>query len=454
MHKKRLIVIGGNAAGMSAASQARRHGPDMDIIVLERGNFISYSLCGLPYYIADLVKEIESLVIRKAEVFRKKMGMDIRTQHEVIRIDTPGRRVRVRRAETGEQFWESFDHLMIATGAKPRRPAFLPTRLDGLFFVNSMPEGIAVKHFLAQNRIKRAIVVGGGYIGLEMAEALLMRHLEVTLIESSPQVMGTMDADMAEPISEAIIERGILLYTGETLQEIEQQNGRVTGVITDQRRLPADMVILGLGVYPDSQLAKEAGLTLGVKNAIQVNDHMQTSIEGIWAGGDCVESHDLILQQPVYIALGTVANKHGRIAGLNIAGSNVSFPGVIGTAITKFFDLEISRTGLTEKQLQAHDVTFVAGKIKTYSHAAYYPGAQRMRVKILAEKNSGRLLGAQIVGKTGAGKRIDTLATAIHAGFTLDELIHLDLSYAPPFSLAWDPIVIAARDARKHLLTE
>jgi NADPH-dependent 2,4-dienoyl-CoA reductase/sulfur reductase-like enzyme len=392
-------------------------------------------------------------VIRKPEVFREKMGMDIRMQHDVIRIDVPGRRVRVRRHESGEQFWEPFDHLMIATGARPHRPAFLPSRLDGLFFVNSMADGIAAKHFLEHENARHAIVVGGGYIGLEMAEALLMRNLDVALIESAPQVMGTMDADMAEMISEAMIHKGIQLYTDEALQEIEQKDGRVTGVVTDRRRLPADVVILGLGVYPDSRLAEEAGLALGVKKAIQVDDHMQTSTEGIWAGGDCVESHDLILQQPVYIALGTVANKHGRIAGLNIAGGDVSFPGVIGTAITKFFDLEISRTGLTEKQLQSHHIAHASGKIKTYSYAPYYPGAQHMVVKVLAEQKSGRLLGAQIVGKTGAGKRIDTLATAIHAGFTLDELIHLDLSYAPPFSLAWDPVVIAARDARKHLLT-
>ncbi len=451
MQKERLIVIGGNAAGMSAASQARRHHQELEIVVFETGSYISYSICGLPYFIADLIREPESLVIRKPEVFREKMAIDVRLQHEVTRIDVPGRRIRVLRHESGRQSWESFDRLMIATGALPNRPDFLTPDVQGVFSVNTMKDGIVVKRLLNQGGIRQAVVVGGGYIGLEMAEALLMRNVDVSLIESAPQVMGTLDPDMAGIVSEAVVNRGIHLYLNEIVSDFEIKNGRVTGVVTDQRHLPADMVILGLGVHPNSRLAEDAGIALGVKNAIQVNAHMQTSADGIWAGGDCVESHDLILQQPVHIALGTVANKHGRIAGLNIAGGDFTFPGVIGTAITKFFDLEISRTGLTERQLQTHHIAHVSGKIKTYSHAGYYPGAQHMVVKVLAEPKSGRLLGAQIVGKTGAGKRIDTLATAIQAGLTLDDLIHLDLSYAPPFSLAWDPVVIAARDARKQL---
>lgn len=445
MQKKRLIVIGGNAAGMTAASQARRHHPELEIIVFERGGYTSYSICGIPYFIGDLVHNAESLIIRTPRIFREKMNIDVRLRHEVTRIDISRRRIQVSGLDTGERSWESFDHLMIATGAIPNRPESLPPGTEGGFCVNSMADGINIKQRLNQGKVHHAIIVGGGYIGLEMAEALLMRKVEVSLIESAPQVMGTMDADMGQLISENIIESGIHLYLNESLQAFEVKNQQVTGIITDKRRLPADMVILGLGVHPNS------GLALGIRNAIQVNDHMQTSIEGIWAAGDCVASHHLLLQQPVYIALGTVANKQGRIAGLNIAGGDFKFPGVIGTAITKFFDLEISRTGLTGKEIQARKTACATGKISSYAHAVYYPDAERMVVKVLADKKSGRLLGAQIVGKKEAGKRIDTLATAIQAGLTLNDIIHLDLAYAPPFSLTWDPMVIAARKARKSV---
>ena len=451
MSRERLIVIGGNAAGMSAASQARRHNPNLEIIVFECGAYTSYSICGIPYFIADVVETAESLVIRKSEVFKEKLNIDVRLRHEVVEIDLSNRRVRVCRIETNQEWWEPFDQLMITSGAVPNWPDIPESHAEGIFAINSMKDGIAIKNVLDRRKVKHAVVVGGGYIGLEMAEALLMRNVKVALIETAPKVMGTMDPDMGALISDALIEKGIDLYLEESLQAFEVKNSHVAGIITNKRRLAADMVILGMGVRPNTRLAENAGIPLGIKKAIKVSDRMQTQIEGVWAAGDCVESYHLIRRQPFYIALGTVANKQGRIAGLNIAGGNFRFPGVIGTAITKFFDLEISRTGLQEKEIQKLGIDYVTGKIRSYAFASYYPGAERMTVKVLAEKKGGRLLGGQIVGKKGAGKRIDTLATAIHAGFTLSEMIHLDLSYSPPFSLTWDPVVIAVRQAGKEV---
>ena len=310
---------------------------------------------------------------------------------------------------------------------------------------------VELRRLLDGGSARKGVVVGGGYIGLEMAEALVRRGMEVTLIDSSPQVMGTLDEDMGHLVSQALRDFGVTLYLEETLKGFDTKGGKVTGVVTDKRSLPADIVILGLGVRPNTSLAEAAGIPLGEKGSIRVNERMETGIAGIWAAGDCAESFHLISRKPFYIALGTVANREGRVAGINLGGGYATFPGVVGTAVTKICKVEVARTGLQEKELRTLGIEWVSAVIKSRTKAGYFPGAGEITVKVLAERGSGRLLGGQIVGMEGSAKRIDTLATALHAGFTVEEMINLDLGYAPPFSPVWDPVVTAAREAAKRL---
>ncbi len=360
-------------------------------------------------------------------------------------------RVKVRDLENGKERWEPFDQLMIATGAVPIRPDLPGSDAEGIYGVNTLQSGIEVRRIVDQEKPKRVVIIGGGYIGLEMAEAFILRGMDVSLVESSSEVMNTLDSDMGNLVSEALMCVGVKLFREETAEGFETDNGKVKAVITDKRSMPADMVILGMGVRPNSSLAENAGIPLGVKGAIKVNERMQTEVEGIWSAGDCVESYHIVSRKPFYVALGTVANKQGRIAGINIGGGYKTFPGVVGTAVSKICAVEVARTGLQEKEIHRLGLEFVTAKIKSHTRARYYPDAGPITVKVLAEKGSGRFLGGQIVGIEGAAKRIDVLATALHAGFTLDQMIHLDLSYAPPYSPVWDPVLIAVRMAMKQL---
>ncbi len=353
--------------------------------------------------------------------------------------------------ETGKERTEPYDHLMIATGALPVRPPVDGIDAEGIHGVNTLAAGIAFKRVVDEEKPKTAVVIGGGYIGLEMAEALVMRGLTVSMVQRGPQVMGTLDPDMGALVADAITAGGVNLYLNETMEGFETQNGRMTAVVTDGRTIPADVAVLGIGVRPNSDLAEAAGIPLGPKGAIQVDTRQQTPRPGIWSAGDCAQTTHLVTGRPFYVALGTVANKAGRVAGVNIAGGNAVFPGAMGTAITKFLDTEIARTGLSERELDDLGWDYVTGQAQTRTHAGYYPGAEKMTVKILAEPGTGRLLGGQIVGGKAAGKRIDVVATALHARMTLDEMVHLDLSYAPPFSGVWDPVVIAVRQAIKQV---
>jgi len=369
----------------------------------------------------------------------------------VKEIDIRHQHVRIRRIESGSESWEPYDKLMIATGARTIRPDVPGIEAGAIFGVNGLQSAIDIQSELDLSDAKRVVVVGGGYIGLEMAEAMTLRGLKVALVEQASEVMNTLDADMASAVSRALEETGVALYRREKLEGFEEGKGRVAAVITNQRKLPADMVILGLGVQPNSELAAAAGIPLGVKNAIKVDDRMRTEIPGIWSAGDCVQSHHLVSRRPFYVALGTVANKQGRVAGINIGGGRAVFPGAVGTAITKVFDLGIARTGLQEDEIKPLGWEYAAAKIDSHHRTGYYPDAGRITVKLLARKGSGRLLGGQMVGSLEAVKRIDTIATALHAGFTIDRLLDLDLSYAPPFSPVWDPIQIAARQLIKEV---
>jgi NADPH-dependent 2,4-dienoyl-CoA reductase/sulfur reductase-like enzyme len=354
--------------------------------------------------------------------------------------------VRFQNLLSGEAGWEPFDQLHIATGAAPLAPDVPGTGARGIYGLGTLQSGIEVRRALDEERPQKAVIVGGGYVGLEMAEALLRRGLEVSLVHRRSQMMASLDPDMGSLVSQALREAGVHLYLEEQLVAFEVEDGQVTAVVTDKQTLPADVVILGLGVRPNSALAREAGLPLGQRGAIKVDERMQTEVEGVWAAGDCAQTFHLVSRQPFYVALGTVANKQGRIAGINIAGGEAAFPGVVGTAITKFNEVEIARTGLQERVIQDLGLEYVTARIESRTRSHYYPGASPITVKVLAEKGSGRLLGGQIVGREeGAAKRIDVLVTALHAGFTVEEMIHLDLAYAPPFSPVWDPVLIAVR---------
>jgi len=457
---ERLLVVGGDAAGMSAAAQARRRRKDpgeLEIVAFERGRFTSYAACGIPYLVGDLVPAAERLVTRSPEEHRRR-GVDVRLRHEVTSIDTGRRSVTVRDLDAGEERDEPYDHLVVATGARPLRPPLPGIDADGVFGVQTLASGIAVRD--AVDRLgahddadtRRAVVVGAGYIGLEMAEALVRRGFEVAVVEASPAPMGTLDPDMGGLVADAMRATGIDLHLGEKADHFEVDgSGHVSAVVTEASTLPAGIVVLGLGVRPDGALAAAAGIGVGDSGGITVDDHQRTSAEGVYAAGDCVEVFHRVSRRAAAIALGTHANKQGRVVGINATGGDAVFPGVVGTAVTQICELQVARTGLGEKE--AADAGFDAEgvSIEASSRAHYYPGGAEIHVKLVVEKGTGRLLGGQIVGREGAAKRIDVVAAALWNEMTVEEVMSMDLSYAPPFSPVWDPVQIAARAAVSRL---
>ncbi|MCA1757251.1 MAG: CoA-disulfide reductase [Bacteroidales bacterium] len=448
MNKRKLVVIGGNAAGMTAASKVRREQPEREIVVFERGNHISYIACGMPYYIGGQVESGEQLIARKPEVFRDK-NIEVRIRHAVTEIDTKNKRVKVKNLAEEKDFWEPWDDLLIATGAAPIVPKMEKIDNSGVFALSSLQSGIDVLNFMEKEKPAKAVVVGGGYIGIEMAEAFIGSSIDVTVIDMASQLMTTLDKDMADILLEYMTEQQVKVFLDEKLVKFEMNSkGRVKSVITNKQTIPADIVILGMGVKPNAELAANAGIKLGAKDAIRVNKRLETSVPDIWAAGDCAESYHLVTRKQVHIALGTVAIKHGLVAGINISGGSAEFPGVLGTAITKFNEMEISRTGLSEKEVKKLDIDYQTETITSVTPANYYPGSENISVKLVVNKENQRIIGGQIVGFKGAAKRIDTIATAITAGFTVQQLKNLDLAYAPPFSTGWDPVQIAARRFR------
>jgi NADPH-dependent 2,4-dienoyl-CoA reductase/sulfur reductase-like enzyme len=447
----KLVVIGGDAAGMSAASQARKRlGPDrLAIVAFERGHFTSYSACGIPYWIGGSVAERDALVARSPEEHRKA-GIDVRLRHEVVGIDLDRREVVAHDLAGGGEVREGFDHLVYATGASPVIPEWARIPAAGIFGVQTLDDGAAIHDWLAgEPKPRKAVVIGGGYIGVEMAEAMVLRGLDVTLLEKSPEPMAkTVDPEMGALVRKAVGEMGIEMVTGAEVSGVETSGGRVRAVVTPGGALPADIVVMGLGVRANSSLAGQAGLPVGVTGGVRTDRRMRVvGVEGVWAAGDCVETRHLLTGEPAHIPLGTHANKQGRVAGINIGGGYATFPGVIGTAVTKVCNLEVARTGLTEKEARRAGFAYVTAGVESTSRAGYYPGAELMTIKLIAERRTGTLLGAQIVGRTEAAKRIDALAVAVWNRMTVEEMTALDLSYAPPFAPVWDPVLIAARKA-------
>lgn len=443
-------MVGGDAAGMSAASQARRlKDPDaLEIVAFERGHFTSFSACGIPYWVGGDVPERDQLIARTPEEHRER-GIDLRLRTEVTELDVPGKRVRARDVDTGAESWTSYDRLVLATGARPVRPELPGIDARGVHGVQTLDDGQALLDTLARARGRRAVVVGAGYIGVEMAEALINRGYEVTVVNRGSEPMSTLDPDMGRLVHAAMEGLGITMVNDAAVTKVlTGDDGWVRAVATEDAEYPADVVVLGIGVRPDTALARAAGLPLGAHGGLLTDRAMRVrGHDDIWAGGDCVEVLDLVSGQQRHIALGTHANKHGQVIGANVGGGYATFPGVVGTAVSKVCDLEIARTGLREKDARRVGLRYEAVTIESTSRAGYYPGASPMTVKMLAERRTGRLLGVQIVGREGAAKRVDVAAVALTAGMTVEQMTALDLGYAPPFSPVWDPVLVAARKA-------
>ncbi|OQX60979.1 MAG: hypothetical protein B5M51_09230 [Anaerolinea sp. 4484_236] len=409
---ERLVIIGGCAAGMSAASKARRLNPNLEIAVYEKTGFVSYGSCGMPYYISGVIDDYNKLVVRTPEQFAEK-NIEVHLHHEVIEIDAENHRVSVKNIHNSKRKYANYDKLLITTGGRPSLlPTSSPGELEGVFTLRALEDGIAVSDFVHQEQPQHAVIVGAGYIGLE------------TVIGRPPQVLKRFDPDMAKHVQ----------------QETD---------ISSKGIFKADLVLLALGVRPNAELAKAAGVVLGETGAIATDAQMRTNLSGVFSAGDCAEAYHTVTKHGVYIPLGTTANKQGRIAGTNIGGGEATFQGIAGTAITKVFDLFPSMTGLSEKDAQAAGYKVKSTVIKAKSCAHYYPGCKSMHVKLVVEEGSGRLLGGQIVGGQGAGTRINALATALHQEMTVQELTKLDLAYVPPISPVWDPLLVAANVACK-----
>jgi len=440
----RLVVIGGGAAGMSAASAARRTAPALDVVVCESGGFAAYGMCGIPYYLGGVVTEAENLLAYPPEEFRENRGIDLRLHTRVGLIDQAPRQVFVSQGDREEVL--GYDTLVVATGADPVRPPVPGLGHDRVFTIRSLDEAIRLRRLLEGGVVRRALVVGAGYIGLETAEGLTTVGAEVEVIEALPQVLAGFDEPAAEVVA-AELTRHVRLRLGSRLDAVGDGDGDggVTALV-DGSEERTDLVILATGVRPASGLLIDAGARYLPDGSVVVDSGMRTSLPGVFAAGDCVALPHLVLGEPAWVPLGPAANKTGRVAGTVAAGGTSAFTGVVGTAVMKVFDLEVARTGLSLTEARAAGLDAVATDVTSRSRAKYYPGSSPVHVR-LVHAPGGRLLGAQMTGREGAAKRIDVLATALQAGFTVGDLAALDLSYAPPYAPVYDPVLLAANQA-------
>lgn len=447
---KRFVIIGGDAAGMSAASKIKRMVPDADIRVFEKGKHISYAACGMPYWLSGVIDDGAKLQVLTPEVAREKRGINVEIDHEVTAIHPEKNLIDVENLISGELSQVPYDSLLIATGARSVIPPIPGVDLEGVFTLRTLADGHKIKQYLTENAIKHATVIGGGYIGLEMAESFRHQGIHVTMIEMLDQIAGTFDKDIMTDIQEHLVHQEVDLRLESRVQGITKSEGRLK-IETDGGDLSTDMVIVSTGVRPNAELAASAGIKLGKSGAISINSEMQTNLANIYAAGDCAEYKHLVLERDVWIPLAPSANKGGRIAGENMAGGKTHFPGILGTAVVKVFDYTIAQTGLTEKQARQEPAfaEIETTMIKAGSKAHYYPGSTPVTVKLIVEKSSHRLLGAQMIGRQDVAKRLDVLATAITAGMTVDQIALLDLTYAPPVAPVYDPIHVAAGVANK-----
>lgn len=450
MAAKKFSVIGGDAAGMSAASRAKRLDPDIDVEVFEMGNWVSYAACGIPYFVEGKVDRLDQLQVVTPGEFEKKRDIKINLWHKVEGIDPKAGEIVVTDLEGGGEKKVSYDSLLIATGASAIVPPGIDVDYAGIFPVRGLDEAKSLDAYIKDGHCRRAVLIGAGYIGLEMAEALSERGLSVTVLEMADRVMPAAEEEISAIIAEKLYSRGVKVINGAAADGVER-SGKKLIVSADGDSYEGDVVVVGIGVRPNSGLAEEAGLKLGVKKAIHVDRWQKTDADGIYSGGDCAEAYHLIKEQNDYIPLALTANRQGRVVGANIAGKEELFPGMLGSAVTKLFDLEIGRTGIGMKEAKDLGLDAVKVKVDSFSRAHYYPGGKKIRMALIVEKGSGRLLGAQMAGEDGVAHRINHFATALGAGLSLEQIMDLDLAYAPPFSPVWDPVLIGARVARKKV---
>lgn len=439
----KIVIVGGVAGGATAAARIRRLDENAEIIVFERSGYISYANCGLPYYIGDAITEPEALTLQTPESFFTRFRVTMKVRHEVTALHPDRKTVSVKNLETGEEFEESYDKLILSPGAKPTQPRLPGVGLEKLFTLRTVEDTFRIKEYINTRHPKSAVLAGGGFIGLELAENLRNLGMDVTIVQRPKQLMNPFDPDMASFIHSEMRRHGIRLALGHTVEGFEEKDGGVDVLLKDEAPLHADMVVLAIGVTPDTALAKEAGLELGIKGSIVVNDRMETSVPDIYAAGDAVQVKHYVTGQDALISLAGPANKQGRIIADNICGGDSHYQGSQGSSVIKVFDMTAATTGINETNAKKAGLDTDKVILSPMSHAGYYPGGKVMTLKVVFEKETYRLLGAQIVGYEGVDKRIDVLATAIHAGLKATELKDLDLAYAPPYSSAKDPVNMA-----------
>jgi NADPH-dependent 2,4-dienoyl-CoA reductase/sulfur reductase-like enzyme len=455
----RFVVVGGDAAGMSAASKAKRENSDLDVVVFEKGEWVSYGACGLPYYVKGDVEELEDLVAVPPEAFREKRDIDLRTGHEVTAIDAEEKQVTVR--ANGETFTEPYDTLLVATGARAIEPPFDGMDLPGVFTLHSMESGERLREYLetevlagtatgggsrgASDGDAAVAVIGGGYVGIEMAEAFAEHGLEVHLFEMLPHVLQPFGPEVADVVEEHLRDVGVNLHL-DTRVEGFLGEGALEAVETESDAYEASLAVVGVGVAPNAELAAEAGAELGDSGAVAVDEYGRTSLSDVFSAGDCAEATHTVTQAPDFVPLALTANRAGRAIGQTVTGDPTPVGEIAGTATVKAFDLQAARTGiLDEARARNHGFDPVNVTITASSRAHYYPGGSDIQVTLVGDRETGRVLGSSMVGEEGVPKRIDTVATALHGGMTVQELQNLDLAYAPPFSPTWDPVLTAAK---------
>ncbi len=439
----KVVIVGGVAGGATAAARLRRLDESAEIVVFERSGYVSYANCGLPYYIGGVITDKAELTLQTPESFWRRFRVDMRVRHEVTAIHPAEKTVDVKNLATGETFTESYDKLILSPGAKPTQPALPGVGIDRLFTLRTVEDTLKIREFIEQHHPRSAVLAGGGFIAIELAENLRELGLDVTVVQRPKQLLNPLDADMAAFLHTQLRQKGVHLHLGRTVEGFAADGDRVNVLIKDAAPLTADMVVLAIGVTPDTALARDAGLELGIKGSIVVNDRMETSAPDIYAVGDAVQVKHFVTGQDTLLSLAGPANKQGRIAADNICGGDSRYLGSQGSSVIKVFDMTIASTGVNEKTARQAGIDCDKVYLSPMSHAGYYPGGKVMTMKVVFEKGTLRLLGAQIVGYEGVDKRIDVLATAIHAGLTGPQLKDLDLAYAPPYSSAKDPVNMA-----------